>query len=137
MLYISTNSKDFPYEEARKLYEDNKKYFLPLDISFDALIEGLRGNLWAVTVDNIFIGCIYFEQRENKWFLSGVSVRKQYKYIPQAIEGLCKLYFEQTDAIYSETEHKWAKEALKRADFIQLKENLFRKERNKCSMNYF
>lgn len=126
MFYISTNSKDFPMEEARKLYEDNKKYFLPLDISFEELIEGLQGNLWAVIVDNTFIGCIYFEQRQGKWFLSGVSKRKQYKHIPQAIEGLCKLYFEQTDTIYSETEHKHAKEALKRANFIQIKENLFR-----------
>lgn len=129
MYFISTNSESFPWQQAEILYNKNKKYFLPLDITFKELSEWLNGNLWAVIADNKFIGLIYFELNNKKWFLSGCSERKMFKYITQAITELCELYFKQTDTIYSETEYKWAKQALKRADFIQIADNLFMKGR--------
>jgi len=130
MIFISTNSDKFPYVDAEKLYVDNKKYFLPLDISFNQLIQGLHGNLWACFEDNKFIGCIYFELKENKWYLSGFSKRKMYKYIPYAINGLCELYFKDQaiTEIYSDTAHRHAQYALKRAGFIQIGFNLYLKK---------
>ena len=129
MYFISTNSKDFPWEQAKILYNSNKKYFLPLDITFEELCKGLNNNLWATIADNQFIGLIYFELKENKWFMSGVSERKMLKYITEAINGLCELYFEQTNAIYSETDFTHSKLALKRAGFKHFKENIYRKDK--------
>ena len=126
MIYLSTNSKEFPFKEAEQLYEDNKKYFLPLDIPFMELSEGLNGNFWSCFKDGVFIGCIYFELKDDKWFLSGFSKRKTYKYISEAIRGLCKLYFGQVDTIYSETPFTHAQRALKRAGFQQIDKDLFR-----------
>lgn len=129
MIFLSTNSPEFPYEEAQRLYHENKKYFLPLDITFDKLTEVLRGNLWACVANGLFVGLIYFELRDDKWFLSGCSNRKMFKYITGAITGLCQLYFEQTNTIYSETDFKHAKQALKRAGFINIYENIYRKDK--------
>lgn len=131
MLFISTNSDEFPFKEASKLWYENKKYFLPLDISFEKLSKGLKGNLWACFEDNKFLGFIYFELKENKWFLSGVACRKMYKYIPICINRLCEKYFNDwnIDKIFSETEYLHAKLALKRSGFIEVKNNLFVKEK--------
>lgn len=129
MYFISTNSKDFPWQQAERLYNENKKYFLPLDITFEELANWANGNLWATIEDDLFIGLIYFDFKDNKWFLNGCSERKMFKYISKAINELCTLYFEQTDVIYSETEHTHAKIALKRAGFIQIHPNIFRKEK--------
>lgn len=129
MYFISTNNEDFPWQQAERLYNDNKKYFLPLDITFEELCNGLNGNCWSCFEDGLFLGLIYFELKENEWFLSGCSERKRFKYISEAITSLCELYFNQTDTIYSETEHKWAKQALLRANFIQIHPNIFRKDK--------
>lgn len=129
MYFISTNSKDFPFEQAERLYNENKKYFLPLDITFKEIVKSLNGNLWATIADNQFIGLIYFELKDNKWFLSGCSERKMFKYISEAITGLCELYFNQTDTIYSETDFTHAKLALQRAGFINIHTNIFRKDK--------
>lgn len=130
MIFINTNNKAFPWEIAEQLYEDNKKYFLPLDISFEQLAQGLQGNLWAVNVDNIFSGCIYLEVIDGKWYLSGFSKRKMFKHVPDAINALCGLYAARyrLKEIYSETSHKHAKLALLRAGFLQVDTNLFRKD---------
>jgi hypothetical protein len=131
MIFLNPNCENFPFEDAKKLYEDNKKYFLPQDITFETLLQGLQGNIWAVIEDNKFIGLIYFEVRNNKWFLSGVSNRKMYKYITQAITELCNHYFNYWDIndIFSETEFLNAKIALKKAGFFNIENNLFVKER--------
>ena len=129
MYFISTNSKDFPFEQAKTLYNANKKYFLPLDITFEALCKSLNGNLWGVMIENNLAGLIYFEFKEGKWFLSGCSQRKQFKHVAEAINGLCELYFEQTDAIYSETDFTHSKLALKRAGFKHYKDNIYRKDK--------
>ena len=129
MIFLSTNSKDFPFDEAKILYNENKKYFLPLDITFEELCNNLNGNLWATIADNQFIGLIYFELKQNKWFMSGCSNRKMFKYITKAITGLCELYFGQTDTIYSETDFKHAGEALKRAGFKHIHSNIYRKDK--------
>lgn len=127
MYFVSTNSENFPFKQAEMLYNENKKYFLPLDISFKEHSRRLNGNLWATIADCQFLGLIFFEWKNGKLFLSGCSKRKMFKYVSKAIIGLCELYFEQTNLIYSETEHKWAKQALKRAGFLQISDNLFKK----------
>lgn len=129
MYFISTNSRDFPWEQAERLYNDNKKYFLPQDRSFKELAKWANGNCWATIADNQFIGLIYFEIKGGNWFMSGCSERKMFKYITQAITELCELYFEQTDTIYSETDHKHAEMALKRAGFKHYKDNIYRKDK--------
>ena len=69
------------------------------------------------------LGVIYLEGKDDKTYLSGFSIRKNYKNILTAINSVCN-YFSDDD-IYSETPHLHAKIMLKKCGFKQIKENLF------------
>ena len=69
------------------------------------------------------LGVIYLEGKDEKTYLSGFSVRKNYKNILTAINSVCNYFSE--DDIYSETPHKHAKLMLKKCGFKQIKDNLF------------
>ena len=74
MIYYSSFSPNFPYEQCKELYKINEYLVQPNGLEFDKLIEGLKGNFWAVCDnDNNLMGCIYFEIRDNNWYLSGFS----------------------------------------------------------------
>ena len=129
MIFIQQNTNEFPFEQAKNLYDENRKYLFQ-DLDFETLYKKTNGNLWAV-IDNGLIGIIYFHFKKNKWFLSGFSHRKMRKYIADAINGMCQTYFEHWNIteIYSETEYKHAKIALLRAGFKKISSNIFRKEK--------
>lgn len=132
MNYLSTNSKKFPFTEAEKLYNENKKYFLRnYDMKFEDFCESLNGNLWACMLDNKFLGAIYFDLRPQGWFLSGFAKRKVIEYVSEAINDLCNHYFNdwRISAIYADTNFRHAKFALLRAGFKQLKTDLYIKRK--------
>ena len=124
MILISSNDINFPYRACERLYNENKEYLLPLDITFDKLIECLSGNFWAVCDDNEkLMGCLYFETRfNNKWFISGFSVRGATIYVTPSIHCLIKHYGKKK--VYSETPHRHAKIALLRAGFKKIRYNI-------------
>ena len=128
MIIYSSLDENYPRNDAERLYNENKKYLLEIDYS--RLEKLLKGNLWAVTVNNRFYGVIYFEVKDDKWFLSGFSERKAYKYVVKAFNMLCSHYFNlyNIHTIYSKTEYLHAKLALKRAGFKQVTSDTFRKE---------
>ena len=127
MILYSSLDINFPYKACEILYNENKKYLLPLDITFDKLIECLRGNFWAVCDDNDkLMGCLYFETRNKKWFISGFSARKVTKYVSDAIHTLIKHYGKKK--VYSETPHRHARIALLRAGFKKIRYNIYKWE---------
>lgn len=129
MIFIQQNTVNFPFDEAKILYEENREYMFQ-EFDFETLYNKTHGNLWAV-VGNELIGIIYFGYKNNKWFLSGFSKRKKFKHIVGAINGVCDIHFNRwgITEIYSETEHKHAKFALLRAGFKQISTNIYRKEK--------
>lgn len=68
------------------------------------------------------LGCIYLEDKEGKTFLSGFSIRKNYKNVLEAITTICE-HFKDED-IYSETPFKHAKYVLKKCGFTEYKDNI-------------
>ena len=127
MILISSNDINFPHRACERLYDDNKDYLLPLDITFDKLIECLQGNFWAVCDDNEnLMGCLYFETRNKKWFISGFSVRGVTVHVAPAIHILIKHYGKKK--VYSETPHRHARIALLRAGFKKIMYNIYKWE---------
>ena len=128
MILISSNDINFPYRACERLYNENKEYLLPLDITFDKLIKCLKGNFWAVCDDNEkLMGCLYFEIRfNNKWFISGFSARKVTAHVVNAIHTLIEHYGKKK--VYSETPHRHAKIALLRAGFKKIRYNIYKWE---------
>ena len=127
MILISSNDINFPYRACERLYNENKKYNIS-SLEFGDLIEALKGNFWAVCDDNNnLMGCLYFETRfNNKWFISGFSCRKVYKYVVEAIHTLIGHY--KFDKVYSETPHRHARIALLRAGFKKIRYNIYKWE---------
>ena len=119
MIIYSSLDENYPRNDAERLYNENKKYFPLFDLTYQELEQKLKGHLWAITVNNELYGVIYFEFKDNKWFLSGFSKRKVYKYVVEAIHRLCTHYFNlyNIHTIYSETTFRHAEIALKRAGF--------------------
>ena len=128
MILYSSLDNNFPYGACERLYNENKEYLLPMDISFDKLIECLKGNFWAVCDDNNnLMGCLYFEIRFNdKWFISGFSERKVTKHVVNAIHTLIEHYGK--GKVYSETPYRHSAIALLRAGFKKIRYNIYKWE---------
>ena len=133
MIFISSIDEEFPYSEAEILYEENRAYLKETEhLDFKTVLNHANGNMWAIIVNDLFIGIIYFSQIGEKWFLSGFSKRKVKKYVSEAINRLCELYYEhwKISEIYAETPHKHAKSALLNAGFKEISQNLYRRLKN-------
>ena len=127
MILYSSLDNNFPYNACEMLYNENKEYNIS-SLVFDKLIEALKGNFWAVCDDNnSLMGCLYFETRfNNKWFMSGFSVRGVTVHVAPAIHILIKHYGKKK--VYSETPHRHAKIALLRAGFKKIRYNIYKWE---------
>ena len=126
MILISSNDINFPYRACERLYNENKEYNIS-SLEFGDLIEALKGNFWAVCDDNNnLMGCLYFETRNKKWFISGFSVRGVTVHVAPAIHILIEHYGKKK--VYSETPHRHAKIALLRAGFKKIMYNIYKWE---------
>ena len=127
MILISSNDINFPYRACERLYNENKEYDI-CNLEFDKLIEALGGNFWAVCDDKEnLMGCLYFEIRfNNKWFISGFSVRGVTAHVAPAIHTLIEHYGKRK--VYSETPHRHARIALLRAGFKKIMYNIYKWE---------
>ena len=126
MILISSNDITFPYKACERLYDENKKYNIS-SLNFGDLIEALKGNFWAVCDDNNnLMGCLYFETRNKKWFISGFSVRGVTVHVAPAIHILIEHYGKKK--VYSETPHRHARIALLRAGFKKIMYNIYKWE---------
>ena len=126
MILISSNDITFPYKACERLYNENKEYNIS-SLEFDKLIEALKGHFWAVCDDNEkLMGCLYFETRNRKWFISGFSTRGVTVHVAPAIHCLIKHYGKRK--VYSETPHRHARIALLRAGFKKIKYNIYKWE---------
>ena len=126
MILISSNDINFPYNACERLYNENKEYNIS-SLEFAPLVEALKGNFWAVCDDNNnLMGCLYFETRNKKWFISGFSVRGVTIHVAPAIHILIKHYGKRK--VYSETPHRHAKIALLRAGFKKIRYNIYKWE---------
>ena len=127
MILYSSLDNNFPYEACEILYNENKKYNIS-SLNFRDLIEALKGNFWAVCDDkDILMGCLYFEIRfNNKWFISGFSVRGVTVHVAPAIHILIEHYGKKK--VYSETPHRHARIALLRAGFKKIRYNIYKWE---------
>ena len=126
MILISSNDINFPYLACERLYNENKEYNIS-SLEFNKLIECLGGNFWAVCDDNNnLMGCLYFETRNRKWFISGFSVRGVTIHVAPAIHILIKHYGKKK--VYSETPHRHARIALLRAGFKKIMYNIYKWE---------
>jgi len=131
---LKNRHPDFPLEEVKKLYTENKGYFENPDYPFDDFIKNLDDHLWAFVDGKKLIGYIFMHSADgDSCHLSGNAIRKCPDLIQEAIGGTCGFYFEtypQLQKIYAETEHKWAWFALKRAGFKYIGKDKFIIERN-------
>ena len=126
MILISSNDINFPYNACEKLYNENKEYNIS-SLPFKGLVEALKGNFWAVCDDNNkLMGCLYFETRNKKWFISGFSVRGVTVHVAPAIHTLIEHYGKKR--VYSQTPHRHAKIALLRAGFKKIMYNIYKWE---------
>ena len=127
MILISSNDTNFPYRACERLYNENKEYHIS-DLEFNALVNALKGNFWAVCDDNEnLMGCLYFETRfNNKWFISGFAVRGVTVHVAPAIHILIEHYGKRK--VYSETPHRHARIALLRAGFKKIRYNIYKWE---------
>ena len=126
MILISSNDINFPYRACERLYDENKEYNIS-SLEFDDLIKALGGNFWAVCDDNNnLMGCLYFETRNKKWFISGFSVRGVTVHVAPAIHILIEHYGKRK--VYSETPHRHARIALLRAGFKKIMYNIYKWE---------
>ena len=126
MILISSNDINFPYRACERLYNENKEYNIS-SLKFGDLIEALKGNFWAVCDDNNnLMGCLYFETRNKKWFISGFSVRGVTVHVAPAIHILIEHYGKKK--VYSETPHRHARIALLRAGFKKIRYNIYKWE---------
>ena len=126
MILISSNDITFPYKACERLYNENKEYNIS-SLEFDKLIEALKGHFWAVCDDkDILMGCLYFETRNKKWFISGFSVRGVTVHVAPAIHILIEHYGKKK--VYSETPHRHARIALLRAGFKKIMYNIYKWE---------
>ena len=126
MILISSNDINFPYGACERLYNENKKYNIS-SLEFDKLIECLGGNFWAVCDDKEnLMGCLYFETRNKKWFISGFATRGVTVHVAPAIHILIKHYGKRK--VYSETPHRHARIALLRAGFKKIMYNIYKWE---------
>ena len=126
MILISSNDINFPYRACERLYNENKEYNIS-SLEFDKLIEALQGNFWAVCDDNEkLMGCLYFETRNRKWFISGFSVRGVTVHVAPAIHILIEHYGNRK--VYSQTPHRHARIALLRAGFKKIMYNIYKWE---------
>ena len=126
MILISSNDINFPYRACEGLYNENKEYNIS-SLEFGDLIKALGGNFWAVCDDNNnLMGCLYFETRNKKWFISGFSVRGVTVHVAPAIHCLIKHYDKRK--VYSETPHRHARIALLRAGFKKIRYNIYKWE---------
>ena len=126
MILISSNDINFPYRACERLYNENKEYNIS-SLEFGALVDALKGNFWAVCDDNNnLMGCLYFETRNRKWFISGFSVRGVTVHVAPAIHILIKHYGKKK--VYSETPHRHARIALMRAGFKKIRYNIYKWE---------
>ena len=126
MILISSNDINFPYWACERLYDENKEYNIS-NLEFGGLIKALGGNFWAVCDDNNnLMGCLYFETRNKKWFISGFSVRGVTIHVAPAIHRLIEHYGKRK--VYSETPHRHAKIALLRAGFKKIMYNIYKWE---------
>ena len=126
MILISSNDITFPYKACERLYNENKEYHIS-DLEFGALVDALKGHFWAVCDDkDILMGCLYFETRNKKWFISGFSVRGVTVHVAPAIHCLIKHYGKKK--VYSETPHRHARIALLRAGFKKIMYNIYKWE---------
>ena len=111
---------------CERLYNENKKYNIS-SLEFGDLIEALKGNFWAVCDDNEkLMGCLYFETRNKKWFISGFATRGVTVYVAPAIHILIEHYGKKK--VYSETPHRHARIALLRAGFKKIMYNIYKWE---------
>ena len=126
MILISSNDINFPYRACEGLYNENKEYNVS-SLEFDKLIVCLGGNFWAVCDNNNnLMGCLYFETRNRKWFISGFSVRGVTVHVAPAIHCLIEHYGKRK--VYSETPHRHARIALLRAGFKKIRYNIYKWE---------
>ena len=127
MILYSSLDINFPYKACERLYNENKKYNIS-SLEFNELVNALKGNFWAVCDDNNnLMGCLYFETRfNNKWFISGFSVRGVTVHVAPAIHILIEHYGKKK--VYSETPHRHAKIALLRAGFKKIRYNIYKWE---------
>ena len=126
MILISSNDINFPYKACERLYDENKEYNIS-SLEFDKLIACLGGNFWAVCDNNNnLMGCLYFETRNKKWFISGFSVRGVTVHVTPAIHILIEHYGKKK--VYSETPHRHARIALLRAGFKKIMYNIYKWE---------
>jgi len=130
MIFVQQNTKDFPFEAAKALYEENREYLFH-DLDFDTLYKKTNGNLWAI-VDKELIAIVYFHFIDGKWFFNGFTKRKKYKYVKKIITQMCEKYFKRWNIteIYSKTPYRHAKFALLRAGFKQISSDIYRKEKD-------
>lgn len=126
MILISSNDNNFPYGACERLYNENKEYNIS-SLKFNELVVALKGNFWAVCDDNNnLMGCLYFETRNKKWFISGFSVRGVTVHVAPAIHILIEHYGKKK--VYSETPHRHARIALLRAGFKKIMYNIYKWE---------
>ena len=128
MEFILTGYKNFPYQEIKKLYEENEKYNISgSNLTIDELIK--YNLFFAVLINGEFRGCLYLHNfTDDSVYLSGFSKRKQPKANIRAISELIKGIDKQ--CIFSKTTHLHAKICLLRAGFKQVNTDLFLYERN-------
>ena len=129
---LSSNNKDFPYEQVKELYIKNKEFFRDSDYPFEDFVKDSKGHLWAYIEDEKLIGYIFMHTfKDDSCCLSGNSNRKCFKYLEEIINGTCGYYFThyEINKIYSITDYKHAQLVLKRAGFLQIDSDKFLKER--------
>ena len=135
MVALNNTHNEFPYEEVKELYTENKDYFEDSDYPFDDFLKNHDKHVWAfLDDDNRFIGYIYLHTvSKDSCYLSGNAIRKVADLVNEAISGTCGFYFAnypQLEKIYADTDYQWAMFALRGAGFKRISKSKFILERN-------
>ena len=116
--------KDFPYEECKKMYEEQQKA-IGDNQSFDNVI--LNTMFFAFTKDDKLLGGIYFYDRCSRTFVNVFAGRKTYL-DNQVCFKWSLLGFNRP--VYATTEHRYIRLQLLKLGFEKIGDNLCKYERN-------
>ena len=121
MIYCYTPfDKDFPYEDCKKMYEENKT-LLEDNNTFNGV---LKNTLFFAFMDKQkLIGCIYYYMlQDGLWYVNAFAGRKTHLTNLTCLKWSLNCFKE----VYAKTKHKTALLCLKKLGFKHVENDLYK-----------
>lgn len=129
--FCSDLSKDFPFEEAKKLFEENQHFWMKKPISFEKFLARYPGFVFAGFFQGKFHGIIYYHNFDSSkvpktCYMSGFAKRHSAIHIKNAINILNNFIIKtyNLETIYTKPANRAAIICDLRAGFKTHKDNI-------------